>query len=247
MADLYDRIKERRKELQLSQDDLAKRLGYKSRSSINKIEKGINDIPQSKIVEIAKALQTTPEWLMGWSNKVTGNSGGVLIELGEHGIAARHKIRPKNAQISDLLQNIPEVAQIELLSILQDAPALFKKNLEYIFQSSNDKLYEELCDSGHFTYSDIRAFVSPNLSSPNITPTDKMLRDLSDLTGYSIAELVFSDLEEKAKEQDAHKLDYDIQQLVDMCKQLPPNVLNHVLEFTEERFRENIGPAPNDL
>jgi repressor LexA len=41
-------------------------LGYKSRSSINKIEKGINDIPQSKIVEFAKALRTTPEELMGW-------------------------------------------------------------------------------------------------------------------------------------------------------------------------------------
>jgi len=112
MADLYSRIKERRKELQLSQDDLAKRLGYKSRSSINKIEKGINDIPHSKIAEIAKALQTTPEQLMG----LEGND-----------------------------------------------------------------------------------------------------------------------------------LDYDIQQIVDMCKQLHPSALNKVLEFTEERFRETVGPAPNDL
>lgn len=37
---LYDRIKARRLELRLSQDELAQKLGYKSRSTINKIEMG---------------------------------------------------------------------------------------------------------------------------------------------------------------------------------------------------------------
>lgn len=58
------RIKKRREQLGLSQDEVATRLGYKSRSSINKIEMGINDIPQSKIKAIANALQTTPSYLM---------------------------------------------------------------------------------------------------------------------------------------------------------------------------------------
>lgn len=60
-----DRIKTRREELNLSQDDLAKRMGYKSRSTINKIELGINDVSQSKIVAFAKALETTVGYLMG--------------------------------------------------------------------------------------------------------------------------------------------------------------------------------------
>ena len=60
----YERIKERRHELNLSQQELAERLGYLSRSSINKIEQGINDIPQSKIIEFASALKTTPMWIM---------------------------------------------------------------------------------------------------------------------------------------------------------------------------------------
>ena len=63
------RIKKRREELGLSQDALAQKLGYKSRSSINKIELGLNDISQSKIVAFAKALHTTPEYLMGWSEE----------------------------------------------------------------------------------------------------------------------------------------------------------------------------------
>lgn len=62
------RIKKRREELQLSQDELAKKVGYTSRSTINKIEKEINDITKSKIVAFADALDTTPAYLMGWDN-----------------------------------------------------------------------------------------------------------------------------------------------------------------------------------
>ena len=40
MLELFKRIRSRREELGISQDELAKRIGYKSRSSINKIEMG---------------------------------------------------------------------------------------------------------------------------------------------------------------------------------------------------------------
>lgn len=63
---LYDRIRTRREQLNMSQEELAKRLGYKSRSTIAKIESGENDITQSKIVAFAKALGVKPGYLMGW-------------------------------------------------------------------------------------------------------------------------------------------------------------------------------------
>ena len=75
MLEIYKRIRARREELGISQEELAKRMGYKSRSSINKIEKGENDIPQSKIVAFAKALRTTPEALMGWEQSPVPASG----------------------------------------------------------------------------------------------------------------------------------------------------------------------------
>jgi transcriptional regulator with XRE-family HTH domain len=65
MANIYNRIRLRREELGLSQEELAKRMGYKSRSSINKIELGENDIPQSKIAAFADVLHTTVPYLMG--------------------------------------------------------------------------------------------------------------------------------------------------------------------------------------
>lgn len=67
MGILGTRIKQLREELELSQADLAKALGYSDRSTIAKIEKGVNDITQSKIAAFAEALNTTPAYLMGWT------------------------------------------------------------------------------------------------------------------------------------------------------------------------------------
>lgn len=59
-----EQIKKRREELKLSQDELAKRMGYKSRSSINKIELGIQDVSQKKIPKFAKELDVSIGYLM---------------------------------------------------------------------------------------------------------------------------------------------------------------------------------------
>lgn len=61
-----ERIKQRRQQLNMSQAQLALKLNYRSRSSINKIELNHNDITQSKVVAFAQALKTTPAYLMGW-------------------------------------------------------------------------------------------------------------------------------------------------------------------------------------
>ena len=68
-----DRIRIRREELEMSQDELARRLGYKSRSSINKIEKDASGLPQTKIAAIANALKTTPAYIMGWEEVQKNN------------------------------------------------------------------------------------------------------------------------------------------------------------------------------
>lgn len=69
MSTVGNRILQRRKELDLTQEELARRMGYKSKSTINKIEMGINDIPQSKIAKFAEVLATTPSFLMGWDEE----------------------------------------------------------------------------------------------------------------------------------------------------------------------------------
>lgn len=63
-----ERVKEARERKGFTQDELAHKLGYKSRSSINKIEKE-RDIPRSMIVKLAEILDVTPAFLMGWDEE----------------------------------------------------------------------------------------------------------------------------------------------------------------------------------
>ena len=63
--ELYKNIRSRRIALKMTQQELAQKLGYKSTSTIAKIESGENDIPQAKLGAFANALNTTPAALMG--------------------------------------------------------------------------------------------------------------------------------------------------------------------------------------
>lgn len=82
MNEIGYRIKQRREELQITQDELAKRMGYTSRSTINKVEKGINDVTQTNVVKYAQALDCTPAYLMGWEvRKPDEKTGELLIEV----------------------------------------------------------------------------------------------------------------------------------------------------------------------
>lgn len=85
MSTIGNRIRTRREALGLSQDELAKRLGYKSRSSINKIELDQRNLTQSKIKSISDVLDTTPAYIMGWVDaenpeKPAAESGSGLLE-----------------------------------------------------------------------------------------------------------------------------------------------------------------------
>lgn len=69
MHDIGKRIKSRRLELGMTQQELAEKLGYKSRSTVNKVEEGVNDLTQTSVVNYARALNTTPAYLMGWEEE----------------------------------------------------------------------------------------------------------------------------------------------------------------------------------
>ena len=72
MPEIGKRIRSRREQLGMTKEELASRLGYKSKTTIAKIENGTNDIVQSKVTEFAKVLDTTPAYLMGWT-QLDGN------------------------------------------------------------------------------------------------------------------------------------------------------------------------------
>lgn len=112
----------RRLQLDMSQEELAVKLGYKTRSSINKIESGRNDVTQSKIEAFAKALDTTPAYLMGWEDK-----GVPTAFLNEY----------KNS-LSKIMQSV-DMADVE-------AAGIDRQKLSDIIEGKKDVSFKELSD-----------------------------------------------------------------------------------------------------
>ena len=114
--EIGERIKARREELGMSQDELARMVGYKWRSSINKIELGGQRLPQKKIVEIARALRVTPSYLMGWEDNVYIDDNGETQLVAEL-TAVQEELIEKVFMLSPTYQTIllDLVAKIELM------------------------------------------------------------------------------------------------------------------------------------
>lgn len=66
---INERIRQRRLELGYTQEELAHKIGYKSKVAICKIESGQRHVRQDMIEKIAVALETSPAYLMGWDNE----------------------------------------------------------------------------------------------------------------------------------------------------------------------------------
>lgn len=63
-----ERIKKRRRELGLSREELGERIG-KARTTVMRYETGaIENMPSTVLEPIARALLTTPAYLMGWDD-----------------------------------------------------------------------------------------------------------------------------------------------------------------------------------
>lgn len=65
---IADRIRIKREELHMTQDELATRCGYAGKSSISKIEQSGDDITLKKIQRVASALGVSHRYLMGWED-----------------------------------------------------------------------------------------------------------------------------------------------------------------------------------
>ena len=109
-----ERIRRRRIELGMSQDELAKRLGYKDRSTISYIEKNGGNLQMSKVEEIAKILDIPPEVLMGWGE----SEDEVVLTSREQKMLALFRTLNADGQ---------EVA-LTMITVLSKSPEYIKNN-----------------------------------------------------------------------------------------------------------------------
>ena len=106
--DIGARIKQRRKELKMSADDLGKRLG-KDRSTIYRYEKGdIENLPLDILEPIAAALQTTPQFLMGWDDEKKENPANYYDGISE-----------KRQALIDFAKSVPDDKAEMILKVMK--------------------------------------------------------------------------------------------------------------------------------
>ena len=108
MSTIGNNIQMLRKCLGWTQEELATKMGYKSKSTINKIELGINDVSQSNVVKFAKVLGTTPAFLMGWEETDTDPQDDLQLNDGEK-------------MLIDLFRRVPEDQQQLVLQMIRAA------------------------------------------------------------------------------------------------------------------------------
>ena len=102
----------------MSQDDLAHALGYSDRSMITKIESGKVDISQKKILAFARALNTTPSYLMGLDDEIPED-------------------QPKNDDIRLLIRGLNKLSDEQIQQAKDMMKIMFSKYADY-FEKEND-------------------------------------------------------------------------------------------------------------
>ena len=113
-----ERIKQKRIDLGLSQDELAKKVGYKSRSSIQKIECA-RDLPLNKVGKMARALECSPSYLMGWEDEAGERTlYGQLVDSYKERMFPEDKATSEKDLLYDLYQEAPPEIQAAIDTLL---------------------------------------------------------------------------------------------------------------------------------
>lgn len=111
------RIRQKREELGISLTDFANKVGV-SKQTLYKYEHNIvTNIPSDKLEEIAKALDVTPGYLMGWDSESITASGHDDIEIISVSSLPYTKEEQKAKELFELYKNAsPDVQQaVELI------------------------------------------------------------------------------------------------------------------------------------
>ena len=128
--EIGDRIRERRKALGLTQTELAQRLGLTSKAAISTVENNKEDMTTERIRKYAAALDTTPQYLMGWidrPDRPTKRNQPLIIDA--------------TPMIESMVENVPYYED-DTAEIAQE---IFEnKDLHVLFDAARDSKPEDL-------------------------------------------------------------------------------------------------------
>ena len=114
-----DRIRHKRTELNMSQDELAKKAKYSDKTRISKLENSGDEISMKQVKRVAEALGVSSAYLMGWEDE-----NGELTLLGKLGASYKRRMFPDDASnpeadhLYELYQDAPPEIQAAIDTLL---------------------------------------------------------------------------------------------------------------------------------
>lgn len=97
---INERIAELRKQRNWSQEELALKAGFKSKSTISKIENGTRELTRNKIIAFATVFGVSPSYLMTGEENLSSNKNATT---------------PMQQRLIDELNNLNEEQQNQLI------------------------------------------------------------------------------------------------------------------------------------
>ena len=104
-----ERIKTYREGLNMSQEELAKRLGYSSKTSISKIELGEASVPTSKIHDFARVLNTTVDELLALNDVESERIKQNAIEINDQITSMQNILKMLSTMDANKIQQIEKI------------------------------------------------------------------------------------------------------------------------------------------
>lgn len=98
-----DRIQQRRLELNMTQEELANKLGLKDRSSVTKLEKSGNYISFKRLETVADALRCTVSYLLGMTSSPNDEVVASTVKPNGSIISQRKEIIGTKPETTDLI------------------------------------------------------------------------------------------------------------------------------------------------
>lgn len=75
-----DRVRNKRLELNMTQEELALKMGYKGRSTVNKMENA-TELTLKTVKKLCKALNCSEAYIMGWEEESKFSKDRAILEV----------------------------------------------------------------------------------------------------------------------------------------------------------------------
>lgn len=114
---MSERIKEQRLKMNLTQEELANKLGLQ-KSAVAKYENGrVENIKRSVILDMSKILDCTPSYLMGWDDRFSEESSI---------LAAKVAKSPELKELVSLYLSLDDTGKLKAMDNIKDLAKIYR-------------------------------------------------------------------------------------------------------------------------